>query len=136
MLLQHRDDIDKARTALATMQSIRQEALAAKEHADPDMEPWFSDWDERVIERSEALVVLASGEREKGLAMLEAAAAAELAMPIVFGPPAIQKPSYEILGEELLADGRRKEAVEAFRKSLKLAPGRHLSLEGLRAALS
>ncbi|MEO0699304.1 MAG: hypothetical protein AAFY81_06250, partial [Pseudomonadota bacterium] len=67
-------------------------------------------------------------------AALEEAAAAELALPVVFGPPAIFKPSYEILGEMHLAAGRKAEAVEAFRKSLKLARGRRLSLEGLVAA--
>jgi tetratricopeptide (TPR) repeat protein len=136
MLLQYRDDADRARTALEAMQSIRQESLAAMKQAEPEKEPRFSDWGMRAIERGEALVLLASGEREKGLAMLEEAAAAELAMPIVFGPPAILKPSFEILGEELLADGRKEEAAEAFRSSLELAPGRYLSLEGLREATS
>ncbi len=134
MLLRHRDDADKARNALTAMQSLRQETLAAMRQADPEKEPSYPDWGNRAIERGEALIALASGEREKGLAMLEKAAAAELAMPIVFGPPAILKPSFEILGEELLADGRSKEAAEAFRKSLELAPGRRISLNGLQQA--
>ena len=55
-------------------------------------------------------------------------------MPIVFGPPVIFKPSYEILGEMHLAKGHKDAAVDAFEKSLKLAPGRRLSLAGLEAA--
>jgi len=136
MLLRHRDHASKARSALAAMLSLRQATLAAMRQANPETEPSYSDWGTRAIERGEALVLIASGEREKGLAMLEEAAAAELAMPVVFGPPAILKPSFEILGEELLADDRKEDAAEAFRKSLELAPGRRISLDGLRQATS
>ena len=88
----------------------------------------------RAIERGEAIVEMAEGDRTAGIAALEEAAAAELALPIVFGPPAIFKPSYEILGEMYLAEGRKTKAAEAFQKSLKLAPGRRLSLAGLEHA--
>ena len=88
----------------------------------------------RAIERGEAIVEMAEGDRQAGMAALEQAAAAELALPIVFGPPVIFKPSYEILGELHLAEGRNAQAAAAFEKSLKLAPGRRLSLAGLKAA--
>ena len=77
---------------------------------------------------------MTEGDRAAGMEALEKAAAAELALPIVFGPPSIFKPSYEILGEIHLAEGRKAEAAAAFEKSLKLAPGRRLSLAGLDAA--
>ncbi|CAN0594473.1 unnamed protein product, partial [Laminaria digitata] len=67
MLIQHRDDADRARTALVAMQSIRQESLAAMKQAEPEKDPHFDDWGMRALERGEALVLLASGEREKGL---------------------------------------------------------------------
>jgi len=91
-------------------------------------------WSARQFERSKALVQIAQGDKSAGLAALEKAAAAELAMPIVFGPPAIFKPSYEILGEMHLSEGRKAEAAAAFGNALKLAPGRRLSLAGLEAA--
>jgi tetratricopeptide (TPR) repeat protein len=91
-------------------------------------------WAERARAQVAALRVLASGDQPGGLAALRAAAEAESALPVVFGPPVIPKPSWELLGEKLLEAGRRDEAAEAFRRSLEFAPGRKLSIEGLAAA--
>ncbi|MHA7819042.1 MAG: hypothetical protein ACX930_05285 [Erythrobacter sp.] len=92
-----------------------------------------SPWLERSIAQVQAIEVLSNGDAARGLAMLEEAAEAEAALPVAFGPPLIIKPSYELLGEQLLAMGRAEEAAEAFRKSLEFAPGRRLSREGLAA---
>ena len=51
-----------------------------------------------------------------------------------FGPPVLQKPSAELLGEELLAAGRKAEAADAFRAALAAAPNRRLSVRGLAGA--
>lgn len=91
-------------------------------------------WVERAIAQVDAVRVLSAGATDQGLEMLEAAAEAEAALPVAFGPPNIVKPSYEILGEQLLALGRNNEAAEAFRKSLEFAPGRRLSRLGLEQA--
>ena len=127
----HASDIAKAKAGLAKMKSVYDEMLSMSGASD---ESNRSAWLVRAIERADAIVEMAEGDSAAGLAALEEAAAAELALPIVFGPPVIFKPSYEILGEIHLAAGRKAEAAEAFRKSLKLAPGRRLSLEGLEAA--
>ena len=91
-------------------------------------------WIDRAIAQGEALVAL--GERQAGRrhGMLRAAAAAEAALPIPFGPPVLQKPSAELLGDELLAVGRKAEVAEAFRAALAAAPNRRLSAGGLAAA--
>jgi len=68
------------------------------------------------------------------LSLLRQAAAAEAALPVEFGPPALAKPSAELLGDELLALGRKAEAAEAYRQVLAVAPGRRLSLAGLASA--
>ena len=47
-----------------------------------------------------------------------------------YGPPDIVKPSYELYGEWLLENGRQKDALIQFEKSLQLAPNRRLSLQG------
>lgn len=91
-------------------------------------------WLERVIAQGDAILALSNGQVDEGLAMLETAAEAEAALPIEFGPPRMAKPSYELLGEQLLAMGRKQEAAEAFEKSLVFAPARRLSLLGLEAA--
>ncbi|HAU22414.1 MAG TPA: hypothetical protein DCS24_07440 [Erythrobacter sp.] len=129
-LLKERKDPVVVGSNLDLMKRLRDEGLAEARRQNPDRDPESPVWVARSIERGKALLLLAEGERDKGLALLEEAAAEELALPIVFGPPPIFKPSYEILGEELLDDGRGKEAVEAFRKSLVLAPGRWRSLAG------
>jgi tetratricopeptide (TPR) repeat protein len=127
----HQSDLAKAKQAVADMKRIYAEmGDSVVRNGDTS----YRDWLDRTVERGEALIQIAEGDRENGLAALEQAAAAELALPVVFGPPVIFKPSYEILGEMHLAEGRLEEAAACFEKSLRLSPGRRLSLEGLKAA--
>ncbi len=77
-----------------------------------------------------------AGGRDSATAMLRRAAATEAAMPAEFGPPDVVKPSFELLGEWLLEDGRSADAQRAFEQALALAPGRSLALRGLAAAAS
>jgi len=81
-----------------------------------------------------ALVDLAAGSREAAIQKLQAAAAAEEKMPFAFGPPAVDKPSFELLGETLLAAGRAEGARVAFEKALARTPRRTLALLGLLRA--
>ncbi len=129
----HSEDVAMAKQALAEMKSVYAELA---DTIDANGDSGYGVWLVRAIERGDALMQIADGDSEAGLAALEEAAAAELALPIVFGPPAIYKPSYEILGEKHLANGNKAQAAQAFRNALKLAPGRRLSLEGLKAATS
>jgi cytochrome c-type biogenesis protein CcmH/NrfG len=48
-----------------------------------------------------------------------------------FGPPSLDKPANELLGEVLLEVGRAREARAAFEAAQVLAPGRRQSLVGL-----
>ena len=52
-----------------------------------------------------------------------------------YGPPSIVKPSYEMYGEWLLENGRPKDALVQFEKSLELAPNKRLSVMGKEAAM-
>jgi tetratricopeptide (TPR) repeat protein len=84
-----------------------------------------------------ASIMWSEGKRNEAIALLRRAAKTEDALPMEFGPPDILKPTHELLGELLLASGQAKEAQKEFEQSLKLAPGRALSLLGLgRAALA
>ena len=102
-----------------------------KEFPDDDT---YLPWIDRTMAQGEAAVALAEGRTNEGLELLRKAAEAETALPPPFGPPALQKPSYEMLGDELLALGRKGEAADAYRRALAAAPGRRLSLAGLKAA--
>lgn len=55
-------------------------------------------------------------------------------MALEFGPPVIEKPTFELLGDELLSLGRHAEAEQAYRSALARAPGRTRSLQGLLRA--
>ena len=86
-----------------------------------------------MIEQDElnGLLLLRQGETASGLALLAKAAAAEKDIPMEFGPPSLDKPANELLGEALLDLGRPQEARAAFEAAQVLAPGRGQSLIGL-----
>jgi hypothetical protein len=87
-----------------------------------------------ILLQAEGLERLGAGAAEEGLAKLREAAAAESAMPSEFGPPLVEKPSWELLGDALLRLGRKAEAAAAYEKALAAAPNRRLSVAGLAAA--
>jgi hypothetical protein len=88
-----------------------------------------------VIEQQvDALVLLRGGERDEGLAALAKAADDEDALPLVFGPPVVVKPSRELLGEELLAAGRAVDSKTALLAALARTPGRTATLRALAQA--
>ena len=75
-----------------------------------------------------------TGDAEAAVELARQAAEAEAAMPLEFGPPYVDKPTYELLGELLLAAGRAGEARAAFETALSRTPGRAQAQAGLRAA--
>jgi tetratricopeptide (TPR) repeat protein len=79
----------------------------------------------------DGLLLLKRGRTQEGTALLSAAAAGERASPMEFGPPSLDKPANELLGEVLLEQGHAKEACAAFESAQTLAPGRGQSLIGL-----
>jgi hypothetical protein len=66
--------------------------------------------------------------------MLQEAVGLEEKIPVAFGPPMIDKPTHELLGEFLLRRGRRDDAQIQFRRAVALTPGRRLAVQGLAAA--
>ena len=82
----------------------------------------------------EALLLIDAGQTDAALRLMREAAAAEDAMHFDFGPPSPVKPSHELLGEMLLAQGRATEAQGAFQQALSRAPRRTRSLLGLARA--
>ena len=82
----------------------------------------------------DALLLVTEGNVEGAVALLTEAVGLEESLPFEFGPPASLKPPHELLGEVLLAAGESEEAVDAFRGSLEMTPGRVPSLRGLARA--
>jgi tetratricopeptide (TPR) repeat protein len=83
-----------------------------------------------------AFTLLAEHQQDQAVAALREAAAAQDAMPIEFGPPFIDKPAPELLGDALLASNRGDEAVAAYRSALRQTPNRTAGLLGLARAAS
>jgi tetratricopeptide (TPR) repeat protein len=85
------------------------------------------------IEQDElnGLVLLRQGQTAGAIALLSKAATAERALPMEFGPPSVDKPANELLGEVLLDLGRAQDARTAFEAAQVIAPGRGQSLIGL-----
>jgi hypothetical protein len=83
------------------------------------------------IDELRGMLAIAEGQADAGVAILEAAAQAEDALPFEFGPPAILKPTWELLGEELFALGHTEKARAAFERALQRTPGRSLVVRGI-----
>jgi hypothetical protein len=83
----------------------------------------------------EGLLTLGAGD-ERGLAALRRATALEDGMAYAFGPPTVNKPSHELLGEELARLGRPAEAEREFRAALQRTPHRAASVKGLSQAMA
>ena len=108
-----------------------------------DIETKSGDADPSYRVRPEIFDLEAGGllaEREGDLAgaekRLRRAVALEESLPVAFGPPTIDKPTHELLGEFLLRRGRRGDARAEFERALRRTPGRRLAEQGLEASLT
>ncbi len=82
------------------------------------------------------LLALREGRVEEGLDLLADAALAEDGLPFEFGPPIPVKPTFELLGEALEAQGRTEDAAAAFARALERTPGRTLSVRGWESTMA
>jgi hypothetical protein len=82
----------------------------------------------------EALVRRDRGQLQDGIDLLKQAATREAAMPVEFGPPFVDKPASELLGDLLLAADRPGDAAAAYEAALTRSPRRTASLLGLARA--
>ena len=128
-----RRSLDSIRTRAASMKNVRS-SEPATENRYAGVTQTEIDTVNVMESMLAAAIEFASGDKEKGLRMMVAAAENEDKLIFEYGPPAIVKPAWEAAGEMLLAAGRRTEAANAFRNVLKRYPNRRLSKEGLKAA--
>jgi hypothetical protein len=131
----HRSDAAALKNALVRVQDQRQaleKALAGRREGSD-----FYRVRAAVLEREiQALALLAENNGDEAVALLRDAAANEQGMPIEFGPPFVDKPAYELLGDVSLAMGRATEAAADYESALKRAPNRAASVKGLARARS
>jgi tetratricopeptide (TPR) repeat protein len=80
----------------------------------------------------ESMILAAEGRMDGAIETATKAAAEEKGWPYAFGPPAPEKPSYELLGELLLKQNRTEEAKAAFASALLRAPNRTQTLSDMQ----
>lgn len=132
-VLASRNDGAKAAAAMTDLEAryaILKTAYPKEFPDDAQTLPWL----DLARAEADAVAMLASGRTADGMTALRATAERERTLPPVFGPPMLQKPTWELLGDELLAAGDKAGAAEAYRQSLRLQPGRTLSVRGLAGA--
>ena len=132
-------DPDTAREAGKKLRQAIEEARLADQDEGKNIYAGANDDNEfqlaHIMEKQLAALLLANDQRlEESLALLAEATAAEESRPLAYGPPAIVKPSHELMGELLLLVGRPSEAQAQFENALARAPRRTLSLVGLAEA--
>jgi tetratricopeptide (TPR) repeat protein len=131
-------------TALAALKSASSTAPAAvaRVHADLESCKFSLDTDKAaepheiseerqresiLLGQLDALLLLRAGKTDAAIHSLQQLAAEEHSMPLEFGPPLIDKPTQELLGEVFLQLNRPAEAHAAFSAALTAAPGRRRS---------
>jgi hypothetical protein len=127
--------------AAASVQDLRELEAVSREAI--SIQTGRGDPDPTYRVRPEILVLEARGllaEHDKDLAgaekLLRQAVALEDQLPMAFGPPTIDKPTHELLGEFLLRRGRREQAHDEFAQALARTPGRRAAERGFEASSS
>ena len=85
----------------------------------------------RISTQLDAMLSQHEGKTDRAITLLQELARTE---PNTASLPPSTIPSYELLGEYLLAAGRKAEAADAYQKALELRPNRSLAKRGLEAA--
>jgi tetratricopeptide (TPR) repeat protein len=124
-------ELAAARTAIARSKDSTKRYVAAATAAGIAPEDPAQRLPKIEQQQLDGLLLLKRGSTKEALALLSEAAAGERAIPMEFGPPSLDKPANELLGEVLLELGRAQEACAAFQAAQVLAPGRGQSLMGL-----
>jgi hypothetical protein len=125
-----RGDIAGAREAASRVEKAGQRSVAWMEGQKKDASDAR---DAAIIYNGEldAMLAAAEGRTKDAVTELQSIAEKEHKMPVDFGPPAIEKPTDELLGELLLQLHRPSEAREAFQAALGRTPGRRMVIEAL-----
>ena len=123
----------EARQALSELEALgRKIAETETKLANPD--PSYRLRPGVLLLEARALLAEHEGDLPGAEKLLRQAVTVEETLPIDFGPPMIDKPTHELLGEFLLRRGRRGEARVEFEKALARTPGRRLATQGSAAA--
>ena len=129
-----RGDVSAAR---AEWKKMEDESRSLGAFFDQDGYPaghWWRKVPGIAMEQIRALLLAREGKGDAAVALLRKVSAEEQSLPYAFGPPVVDKPTSELLGELLLEQKQPAEARKAFEESLARTPRRVPSLLGLSRA--
>jgi tetratricopeptide (TPR) repeat protein len=121
-----------ARPALAELEAVGHD-VADIETKSGASDPSYLVRPEIFILEVRTLLAEQEGEFAGAERLLRQAVGLEEKLPMAFGPPTIDKPTHELLGEFLLRRGRKDEAHAEFERALARTPGRRLAKQGFEA---
>jgi tetratricopeptide (TPR) repeat protein len=121
-----------ARQALVELEAVGREVIDIKTKSG-DSDPSYRVRPEIFLFEAQALLAEQEGDFAGAQRLLLQAVGLEDKLPIAFGPPTIDKPTHELLGEFLLRRGRKDEAHAEFAKAVARTPGRRLPEQGFAA---
>jgi tetratricopeptide (TPR) repeat protein len=122
-----------ARQALAELEVVAREVTDIETKRD-DSDPSYRVRPEILLLEARGLLAEQEGDLATAERLLRQAIGLEEKLPIAFGPPTIEKPTHELLGEFLLRRDRKDEAHAEFEKALASTPGRRLARQGFNAS--
>jgi tetratricopeptide (TPR) repeat protein len=123
----------EAQRAVESLKTISREVIeVATRQASPD--PTDRVRPEIVLLESRGLLAELEGDVADAEKLLRQAVGLEETIPIAFGPPTVDKPTYELLGQFLLRQGHPGEAHAQFEKALARTPGRRVARKGLEVS--
>jgi hypothetical protein len=128
-----RRDKTAASKALAVLEGVSREVIDL-ETKRGDSDPTYRVRPEIFLLEAQGLLSELEGDFTGAEKSLRHAVEREDKLPVAFGPPTIDKPSHELLGEFLLRRDRKEEARAEFERALALTPGRRLAKEGLASS--
>lgn len=121
-----------ARQALVELEAVGHEVVDIKIKSG-DSDPSYRVRPEIFVFEVQALLAEQEGDLAGAERLLLQAVDLEDKLPIDFGPPTIDKPTHELLGEFLLRRSRKDEAHAEFAKAVARTPGRRLTEQGFEA---
>jgi len=126
---------DGARQALVELETVSHEVIDIKIKSG-DSDPSYRVRPEIFMLEVRGLLAEQEGDLAGAEQLMLQAVGLEDKLPIAFGPPTIDKPSHELLGEFLLRRGRKEQAHAEFEKAIARTPGRRLTEQGFEATRS
>lgn len=124
-----RNDLPAARKSLAALSAVH---TANKASSDTQTTSYLAILEDDL----HGMLTIKQGKPDNGVETIRRAARNYEALAFDFGPPVPIKPPHELLGEQLLKQGKPADARAAFETALKSAPRRTQSLLGCARAES